>query len=74
MASPLRRYRAGESLEDYCRACRNDRLHTVIAVDSDGRPLRVSCFHKIVMLRNRLRSLEQVVNAAELPDDMKVRH
>ena len=43
MASPLRRYRAGESLEDYCRACKNDRLHTVIAVDSDGRPLRVSC-------------------------------
>jgi hypothetical protein len=38
-----RRYRAGESLEDYCRACKNDRLHTVIAADSDGRPLRVSC-------------------------------
>jgi len=38
-----RRYRAGESLEDYCRACKNDRLHTVIAADSNGRPLRVSC-------------------------------
>ena len=30
-------------------------------------------FHKIVMLRNRLRTLEQQVNAAELPDDVKVR-
>ncbi|HZR24387.1 MAG TPA: hypothetical protein VFA59_12410 [Vicinamibacterales bacterium] len=30
-------------------------------------------FHKIVMLRNRLRTLEQVVNAAELPDDAKVK-
>jgi hypothetical protein len=182
-----RRYRAGESLEDYCRACKNDRLHTVIAADSNGRPLRVSCgfcrsehayrggprieaggasstagaptpsapaarrssaavsegfpiiserertmpemsaasptadlelllrriireeagvsivppadkwrggafvlrpgtpglqekswpietfFHKIVMLRNRLRTLEQHINAAEMPDDMKVK-
>jgi len=180
-----RRYRAGESLEDYCRACKNDRLHTVIAADSNGRPLRVSCgfcrsehayrggpridasgpsstaptpsapaarrssaavgegfpiiserertmpdmsaasstadlelllrriireeagvsivppadkwrggtlvlrpgtpglqekswpietfFHKIVMLRNRLRTLEQHINAAEMPDDIKVK-
>ena len=30
-------------------------------------------FHKIVMLRNRLRSLEQQVNAASLPDDVKVK-
>lgn len=30
-------------------------------------------FHKIVMLRNRLRTLEQQVNASELPDDAKVR-
>jgi hypothetical protein len=43
MASPSRRYRAGESLEDYCRACKSDRLHTVIAADGDGQPLRVSC-------------------------------
>jgi len=38
-----RRYRAGESLEDFCRACKTDRLHTVIAADDDGRPIRVAC-------------------------------
>lgn len=32
-----------------------------------------SFFHKIVMLRNRLRTLEQQVNASELPDDVKVK-
>jgi hypothetical protein len=183
--SPARAYRAGESLEDYCRACKTDRLHTVIAADDQGTPLRVVCgycrsehnyrggprvetsasrqassapasravsspsqsaardpfpvisdreriappmsvdtnadlelllrriireecgisevtpvekwrggtlvlrpgaqglqdkswpietfFHKIVMVRNRLRSLEQQINAAELPEDVKVR-
>jgi hypothetical protein len=30
-------------------------------------------FHKIVMLRNRLRTLEQQVNASALPDDVKVK-
>ena len=184
-----KRYRAGESLEDFCRACKTDRMHTVIAADADGRPIRVACgychsehnyrggprvdavgrvlpdpataaahkevassgpqgpalhepfpivsdrertappmatdretdielllrrvireetgitavapaekwrngtlvlrpgtaglqekswpietfFHKVVMLRNRLRTLEQQVNAADLPDDVKVR-
>jgi len=179
----VRAYRAGESLEDYCRACKTDRLHTVMASDEQGQPLRVVCgfcgsehnyrggprvdvhsarpavsaprpgaaaqaqqtrepfplvsdreriapampsdavadlemllrrivreecgispvtpaekwrggtlvlrpgtaglqektwpietfFHKIVMLRNRLRSLEQHVNASELPEDTKVK-
>ena len=40
---PERAYRAGESLEDYCRACKTDRMHAVIAVDGSGRPLRVAC-------------------------------
>ena len=36
-------YRAGDSIEDFCRACKVDRMHTVIAVDPGGRPLRVVC-------------------------------
>ena len=168
MTAP-RAYRAGESIEDYCRACKVDRLHTIIVVDGSGRPLRVMCdycesqhnfrggpttattpttvaaprqtavsepermrapvtelpsddnleallrrvireeagitpvapapkwrggtlvlrpagaglqekswpidtfFHKIVMLRNRLRTLEQQVNASDLPDDAKLK-
>src|SRR5437899_173471 len=43
MASPTRAYRAGESLEDFCRACKTDRLHTVIVADPNGLPIRVSC-------------------------------
>ena len=38
-----RRYRAGDSIEDFCRACKIDRMHTVVVSDQDGRPLRVSC-------------------------------
>ena len=30
-------------------------------------------FHKVVMLRNRLRTLEQQVNASDLADDVKVK-
>jgi hypothetical protein len=29
-------------------------------------------FHKVVMLRNRLRTLEQQINASNLPEDQKV--
>jgi len=180
-----RHYRAGDSVEDFCRACKTDRMHTVIAADPEGAPIRVVCgycdsehnyrggpriggsedrpvqrtssagssgggaprrdrdrepfpivserermappmsgeqdiemllrriireeagvsavtpadkwrggtlllkpgtpglqekswpietfFHKVVMLRNRLRTLEQQVNAAELPEDLKVK-
>jgi hypothetical protein len=32
-----------------------------------------SFFHKIVMVRNRLRTLEQQVNGSDLPDDVKVK-
>jgi hypothetical protein len=177
-----RAYRAGESIEDLCRACKTDRIHTVVVVDPAGTPIRVTCdfchsehnyrggpridagatrslqaaarpsaaasthragfplvserertsaamtvpgttadlelllrriireeagvtavtpaakwrngtlvlrpgqpglqekvwpietfFHKVVMLRNRLRTLEQQVNASDLPDDVKVK-
>jgi hypothetical protein len=43
MSSTSRRYRAGESVEDFCRACKTDRMHTVVAADPDGRPIRVDC-------------------------------
>jgi hypothetical protein len=38
-----RKFRAGESIEDYCRACKTDRMHTVMVSDTDGRPIRVVC-------------------------------
>jgi hypothetical protein len=41
--STTRAYRAGETLEDYCRVCKIDRRHTVIAADPLGAPLRVAC-------------------------------
>ena len=41
--SAERMYRAGESIEDFCRACKTDRMHTVVAADAVGRPIRVSC-------------------------------
>ena len=184
MPPPDRRFKAGDTIEELCRACKVDRLHTVVAADNNGAPLRVICdycrsehnyrggprldvaggsvqhaatapraattsesadpfplvserertappminggdapvdlemllrriireetgltsvppaekwrggslvlrpgkpgvqekswpietfFHKVVMLRNRLRTLEQQVNGADLPDDLKVR-
>ena len=39
----MRTYRAGESIEDFCRACKTDRMHTVIVVDQAGVPIRVVC-------------------------------
>ena len=38
-----RRYHAGDSIEDHCRSCHEDRTHKVIVVDAQGRPLRVLC-------------------------------
>ena len=41
--SPVRSYRVGGSIEDYCRACKTDRIHTVMAADPQGQPIRVVC-------------------------------
>jgi hypothetical protein len=38
-----RRHRAGERTPDLCRACKLTREHTVMAVDGEGRVLRVVC-------------------------------
>jgi hypothetical protein len=43
MSSEPRRYRAGQTIEDLCRACKIDRVHTVIVTDGQGYPLRVAC-------------------------------
>src|SRR5688572_11845903 len=42
MTAP-RQYRAGQSVEDHCRSCHEDRIHTVIVVDAHAQPLRVAC-------------------------------
>jgi hypothetical protein len=42
MTAP-RQYRAGQPVEDHCRQCHEDRIHTVIVVDGNAQPLRVSC-------------------------------
>jgi hypothetical protein len=39
----MKTYRAGEAIEDFCRACKLDRIHTVMAADTAGVPLRVVC-------------------------------
>ena len=38
-----RTYRAGQAVEDHCRACHEDRMHTVVVVDQLQQPLRVNC-------------------------------
>jgi hypothetical protein len=38
-----RSYRAGQAVEDHCRACHEDRMHTVVVVDHLQQPLRVNC-------------------------------
>lgn len=43
MTTEPRRYRAGEPIQDLCRACHAPRDHTVMVVDEGGRPLRVVC-------------------------------
>lgn len=41
MAQPA--HRAGGSVEDFCRVCKTDRLHTVVVADAGGRAARVVC-------------------------------
>ncbi|HQX83284.1 MAG TPA: hypothetical protein PKW63_16080 [Vicinamibacterales bacterium] len=35
--------RAGQDIEDFCRACKTDRMHTIVATDGQCVPLRVRC-------------------------------
>ena len=39
----VRTARAGSAIEDYCRACKLDRMHTVVAADTAGQAIRVRC-------------------------------
>ena len=39
----MRTYRAGDAVDELCRSCKIDRLHTVIVADAAGRPVRVQC-------------------------------
>ena len=41
--SSAKPHRAGAPIQDLCRACHAPRDHTVMAVDAEGRPLRVVC-------------------------------
>jgi hypothetical protein len=43
MSTEPKRYRAGQTIEDLCRACKIDRVHTIIVTDAQGQPMRVSC-------------------------------
>src|SRR5687767_2235557 len=36
-------HRPGGSIEDFCRACKTDRTHTIVVLDDGGWPLRVTC-------------------------------
>jgi hypothetical protein len=42
-ADTTRRFKAGDWVDDHCRACKMGRRHTVLVADDDGRPLRVLC-------------------------------
>jgi hypothetical protein len=64
--SVVRTHRAGSAIEDYCRACKTDRMHTVVAADPDGRPLRVVCGY--CRSEHNYRGGPRVATEAELAD------
>jgi hypothetical protein len=43
MSPAQKPYRAGQPVEDHCRQCHEDRMHTVIVVDGEMQPIRVRC-------------------------------
>ncbi len=43
LSTPPLDARAGQSIDDLCRACKTTRVHTIIAVDAEGRVRRVMC-------------------------------
>jgi hypothetical protein len=81
VSSP-RQYRAGQSVEDHCRSCHEDRIHTIIVVDAHAQPLRVACdFCRSEHNfrggpRNAPRAAEsaETPRAAEYTETLKVKH
>ncbi len=43
MDSSAKTYRAGDTVDDRCRVCKDIRAHHVIVADASGHPLRVVC-------------------------------
>lgn len=39
----MRRFRAGDKVDDHCRSCKIERMHAVIVASGEGVPLRVLC-------------------------------
>jgi hypothetical protein len=63
-----RRFRAGDSLDDLCRACKTVRNHTVIVADSDGKILRVICDY--CGSQHNFRGGESREQAAKAPSEL----
>ena len=61
-ATPAPKWRGGQLLLRPGRAGLQDKVLPIDAL-----------FHKVVMIRNKLRTLEQQLNAAEIPEDLKLR-
>jgi hypothetical protein len=61
-AAPAAKWRGGQMLLRPGKAGLQERVWPIDAL-----------FHKIVMIRNRLRTLEQQLNAADIPEDLKLK-